>query len=81
MFTSLPTQYGGLPHAQGISVNQDLFGRWQLEVRKTDAQALLPSLKRIVSNSNTAEQPLNDLADAIEDVFVVCHYAVGEIVE
>jgi peptidoglycan hydrolase-like protein with peptidoglycan-binding domain len=78
MLSSLPNQYAGLPHLPGITFDEDVFGKWQLEIQKSNVQALLPSLKRIVSGSNTAEQPLNDLVDALEDVYVVCHYDVGD---
>ncbi len=84
VFSSLPNQYAGLPHVSGITLDQDdqdLFGNWQIEVKKSDVQALLLSLKQVVPNSNTADQPLTDLVDALEDVYVVCHYAIGELVD
>ena len=79
-FTSLSNQYAGLPRISPITLDEDLLGNWQIEVQKTDVQTLLPSLKRVVSDSNTAEQPLTDLAAAIEDLYVVCHYAIGDLV-
>jgi hypothetical protein len=36
-------------------------------------------LTRIVSGSYAA-QPLNDLVDAVDDVYIVCHYVVGDMV-
>jgi hypothetical protein len=80
VFSSLPNQYAGLPHISGITLDKNLFGKWQIEVQKAHVQALLPSLKRIVSGSNTAEQPLKELVDALEDIYVVCHYAIGDVV-
>jgi Neuraminidase-like domain len=81
VFSSLPNQYAGLPHVSGITLDQDLFGNWQIEVKKSDVQALLPGLKQVVSNSNIADQPLTNLVDALEDIYVVCHYAIGELVK
>jgi len=83
VFSSLPNQYAGLPHVTGIMLDQDqdIFGSWQIEVQKTVVPALLQSLKRIVSNSNTADQTLTDLSDGLEDIYVVCHYVIGELVE
>jgi hypothetical protein len=81
MFSSLANQYAGAPHVSGITLDQDLFGNWQIEVQKTDVQALLQSLKRVVSDSNTADQPLTDLIDGLEDIYVVCHYSIGDLVE
>ena len=81
--SSLPNQYAGLPHVSPITLDQDpdLFGNWQIEVRKNDVQTLLSSLKRVVSDSNTSEQQLTNLTAAFEDIYVVCHYAIGELVE
>ena len=67
----------GLPHVSGITFDKGLFGNWQIEVKKTDVEALLPSLKRVAPDSNTADQPLSDLVAALEDIYVVCHYAIG----
>jgi hypothetical protein len=77
-FSSLANQYRGLPHLPGIALAKDLLGSWRLEIRKPDVQTLLPTLKRVVSDSNTAAQPLTALGDVLEDVYVVCHY-VAEI--
>jgi len=80
-FSSVSNQYAGLPRVSPpIIADQDLFGTWQIEVRKADVQTLLPNLKRVVSTSNTAEQPLADLPAALDDIYVVCHYAVGDLV-
>jgi peptidoglycan hydrolase-like protein with peptidoglycan-binding domain len=78
VFSSLPNQYAGLPHVSGITLDQDLFGNWQIEVQKIDAQTLLSSLKQVVSDSNAAEEQLTDLVAALEDIYIVCHYAVGD---
>ncbi|MGH9755501.1 MAG: neuraminidase-like domain-containing protein [Blastocatellia bacterium] len=81
VFSSLANQYAGAPHVSGITLDQDLLGNWQIEVQKTAVQTLLSSLKRVVSDSNTADQPLTDLVDGLEDIYVVCHYAIGDLVE
>jgi len=81
MLSSLPNQYAGLPHLPGITFDEDVFGKWQLEIQKSDVQILLPDLKRVLSDSNAAEQPLTELQDAVEDIYVVCHYAIGDLVE
>jgi hypothetical protein len=80
-FSSLLNQYAGLPRVSPIPLDQDLLGNWQIEVQKADVQILLPSLRRVVSTSNTAEQPLADLAEALHDIYVVCRYAIGDLVE
>jgi hypothetical protein len=80
-FSSLANEYAGLPHVSPIALDKDLFGNWQIEVQKADIQTLLPSLKRVVPDSNTAEKPLTDFAAAVEDIYVVCHYAIGDPVK
>ena len=80
IFTSLDNQLNGLPHIAEIALDEDVLGKWRLEIQKTDVQALLQNLRRIVSDSNEPETPLAQLADAVEDIYVVCHFAPGELV-
>lgn len=81
MFTSLSNQWNGLPHIAEVAFDEDVFGRWRFEVQKTDVPALLSNLRRILSDSNEAEEPLAQFADAVEDLYVVCHFAAAELVE
>jgi hypothetical protein len=79
VLSSLPNDYAGLPHLPGIPLQEDVFGMWSLEIRRSDVQILLPNLKRVVSDSNVVQQPLTDIQDAVEDIYVACHYAIGDV--
>ena len=41
--SSVVSQYGGLPHLAALTIDDELLGRWQIELAKTDVAQLLPS--------------------------------------
>jgi hypothetical protein len=77
---ALPKQYAGLPRVSPITLDEDLT--WKLANRGSEGvQALLPSLKRVAPDGNTAEGPLTNLVAAFEDIYVICHYVISYIVQ
>lgn len=79
-FTSIANQFNGLPHIAEITVGEDIFGEWRLEIQKADVNLLLPNLQRIVSDSNEPEPQVTNFAEAAEDIYVVCHFAAGALI-
>ena len=68
------SDFGGLPHAALDFSNQNgSLGIWTVEVKEADIPA---SLQKQVQANNVTHKWLNP--DAIEDLVIVCHYAIQQ---